>query len=154
MKWSSIKNGLKFGNCGVPTERRTLAPAPSAFSIALKAFTIVRATDIVAGRSISVSWLNGDKGVATGTNKFCSESKVEAKTEVEVAQMVSRLQMRTTIDDAVRIFKGFPSTRTKTLIYILWPSRTENPVETYSPTTVPQLFRISVMADRNIRWAD
>ena len=33
-KWSSIRNGEMFRRAGVPIERRTVAPAPSAVSIA------------------------------------------------------------------------------------------------------------------------
>ena len=40
VKWSSIRNGEKFFSWGVPIERRTLAPAPSACSRAKKAFWI------------------------------------------------------------------------------------------------------------------
>ena len=46
LKWSSIRNGEKFRNSGVPIERRTRAPAPSACSMARKALRITRGTDI------------------------------------------------------------------------------------------------------------
>lgn len=46
VKWSSIRKGLKLRNFGVPIERRTRAPAPSACSMARKTWRMARAVDI------------------------------------------------------------------------------------------------------------
>lgn len=46
LKWSSIRNGLKFLSFGVPIDLRTLAPTPSDCSMARKAFRMARGTDM------------------------------------------------------------------------------------------------------------
>lgn len=48
VKWSSMRKGLKLRSCGVPIERRTLAPTPSDCWTAKKALRIARGTDIAS----------------------------------------------------------------------------------------------------------
>lgn len=44
--WSIMRNGEKLRSCETPIDRRTFAPMPSAFSGAVKIFSIPRETDM------------------------------------------------------------------------------------------------------------
>ena len=74
-----MRNGLRFLRCGVPTDLRTLAPAPSAFSTALKTFAIVRG---IMMDSVKVV----DSSVGTASAGFLRNEEVLLVVVVAVAE--------------------------------------------------------------------
>lgn len=59
LKWSSIRNGVKFLSWRVPIERRTRAPSPSGVSIASKNFAIPRGLGVEVIREGSFGGITG-----------------------------------------------------------------------------------------------
>ena len=58
-KWSSMRKGLKLRSLGVPIERRTVAPAPSACSMASKTLAMPLGLGEAAVREGSLGGMTG-----------------------------------------------------------------------------------------------
>lgn len=105
LKWSSIRNGVKFLSFGVPIERRTVAPAPSDCSIASKTVWIPRGFGFAAFSDGSSAGITGSptkdddgailESVLFDLRLFVAVFTVPSRTNGRIHPMTSRYCTKT-----------------------------------------------------------